>query len=228
MKKLGIGRRPKQESFFKTNWKHALSHGGSLRNKRAGRGARPLSTKCSHHIVFKIHKDRLRSRSLRSNQAFTLSNLIIKKYAKHFGVKIEQLSIQNDHIHALIRTTRRSHFHHFFRVVAGQMAQRFGLEGLLSPSVYHQQAPQSSQAPRASRCVPTLPDTPMTDTPEKSTKVKSLWKYRPFSRIIRGWRSYKIVRDYIQLNEKEILGQIRYQKERLRGLSSGEWAVLWD
>ncbi|MEK6628147.1 MAG: transposase [Bdellovibrionota bacterium] len=55
---------------------------------------------------------------------------IIEKFAKHFAVKVEQLSVQNDHIHLLIRTSRRKHYHHFFRVVAGQIAQSFTKEGL--------------------------------------------------------------------------------------------------
>ncbi len=60
----------------------------------------------------------------------------------------------------------------------------------------------------------------MIDTPK-------LWKYRPFSRVVKGWKSYKIVRNYIQLNEKEVLGKIKYQKNRLRGLSTADWQILW-
>ena len=127
----------KQYSFLNTDWKHALAHGGTLRNKSAGRGSRPLSTKCALHIVFKVRKSRLRSQSLRSAQNFALINQIVKKYAKYFTIKVEQLSIQNDHIHALIRTTRRSHFQHFFRVVAGQIAQRFQKEGLLMTGLFY-------------------------------------------------------------------------------------------
>ncbi len=61
-------------------------------------------------------------------------------------------------------------------------------------------------------------------TREKLTK---LWKYRPFTRVVKSYRAYKTVRDYIQLNEKEAIGEIRYQKRRLKGLSSSEWEVLW-
>lgn len=126
MKKLGIGHRSKiknkktqQGSFFKINWNHRFTHGGVLRHQ-----------------------------SLRQAMCFTLINQIIKKYAKRFNVKIEQISIQNDHIHALIRTARRSEYLYFFRVVAGQIAQCFEKEGLL-----------------------------------KSFK---LWKFRPFTRVIKG------------------------------------------
>jgi hypothetical protein len=50
---------------------------------------------------------------------------------------------------------------------------------------------------------------------------------RPFSRVIKGWKAYRIVKDYIQLNIKEALGEIRYNKRRLKGLSTSEWDILW-
>ena len=127
----------------------------------------------------------LRQKSLRAPQSFKLILEIIEKYAKHFAVKIEQRSVQKDHIHLLIRTSRRKHYHHFFKVVAGQIAQRFEKAGLLA------------------------------NKNKKVTHTPKLWKYRPFSRVVRGWKSYTEARDYIQLNEKEALGAIKYQKRRL-------------
>lgn len=199
---MGIGhQKSKQSSFFHSNWKHQLSYGGALRKKKLGRGQRPLSTKEPIHVVFKTERLCLRYKSLRAPQSFKLVLKIIEKYAKHFAIKIEQLSVQHDHLHLLIRTSRRRHFHYFFRVVAGQIAQSFEKEGLLVV---------------------------MTHTPQAAFKsAKRLWKYRPFSRVVRGWRAYKTARDYIQLNEQEVLGKIRYQKNRLRGLSSADWQILW-
>lgn len=208
MKKNGIGhdsrsrfvkyKKEKQISFFKTDWKHNLSYGGLLRNLRGGRGQRPVSSKEPLHVVFKINVHRLRHRSLRSARGHSIAIQVIKKYSAYFAVNVEQLSIQNDHIHILVRTSRRSQFHHFFRVVAGQIAQRFEKEGLF-------------------RCV-------VTDTQQNDLK---LWKYRPFSRVVRGWKAYKTVRNYIQLNEKEVRGELPYRKQRLRGLSTNDWEDLW-
>jgi putative transposase len=155
-----MGHRQQQQSLFKTNWSHRFSHGGVLRQKKLGRGQRPLSCKEPLHLVFKVDRLRLRHRSLRSNQSFSLILHIIKRYSLRFQVKIEQLSVQGDHIHILLRAPRRSRYHFFFRVV-------------------------------------------------------------------REWRAYRIVRDYIQLNEKEICGKIPYQKARLRGLSNQDWQWLW-
>lgn len=200
---MGIGHHyhKRQSSFFSSSGVHRFSHGGELRKKKLGRGRRPLSAKEPMHAVFKVARVCLRQKSLRAPQSYKVVLKIIEKYAKHFAVKIEQLSVQNDHIHLLIRSSRHKHYHHFFRVVAGQIAQQFEKEGLLTNSK-------------------------MTDTLQHAGQVASLWKYRPFSRCVRGWKAYKTVRNYIRLNEKEALGQIKYQKKRLKGLSTADWQLL--
>lgn len=204
-------------AFAHSKSEHRFSHGGTLFQKRSGRKERPLSSREPLHLVFKARKERLKSGSLRSPQNFRLIREILNQYAKKFFVKVEQFSIQGDHIHLLIRTRRRSSFQFFFRVVAGQIAQRFEQDGhLISSRVLDSR----NENPKGSR----LKDRMANDTPHHGTR---LWMHRPFSRVLRGWRAYKIVRDYIQLNEKEILGQIPYRKERLRGLSSSDWEILW-
>ncbi len=180
----------KQFDFQKIPWKYRYSHGGQLRNSRAGRGARTLSSKAPIHLVLKANKHCLRSGFRTYKRYFLIQNLL-DKYSRKFFIKIEQVSIQNDHLHLLIRASKRAQLQNFFRVFSGQVAQRLNQEGLLS----------------------------VTDTP--------LWKYRPFTRVIKGWKAYKIVRNYVQLNEQEALGKISYQKLRLKGLSSAEWELLW-
>ncbi len=226
---MGIGHAQKnkfhkQFSFFKTDWKHHYTHGGILRNKRKGRKLRALSCSEPLHVVFKINKSRLKSKSLRTSHAFNLSNKIIQHYAKYFFVKIEQVSIQNDHIHLLVRTSRRSLFHHFFRVVAGQIAQCFEKTGLLVVT----------DTPKKRGTKTRTADRPATETAEETAEhlvgkvAAHFWKYRPFSRVVRGYKAYRVVRDYIQLNEKEALGELRYSIKRLRGLSSADWSLLWS
>jgi putative transposase len=181
----------KQTKFFKTNWRHETQAGGVLRNKRAGRGRRPLSTRRPLHVVFKLNRQ-AHQRGLRHPATYTLVRSAIQQYARRFFVKIEHVSIQGDHIHLLIRTSKRSLFHYFFRVLAGQIAQRV---------------------------------TGTSSTPRKGPKF---WKYRPFSRVIEGWKAFLRARDYIQLNEKEARGEIPYRKERLKGLSEREIEELWE
>ncbi len=198
-----------QTQFQMASGKQSLKHGGEYRKKRSGRGQRPLSCKESLHVVFKINRIVLKTQSFRTHQNFKLSRQIIQKYADRFFVKIEQISIQGDHIHCLVRTTRRSFFHHFFRVASGQVAQQFEKTDKL-------------------RIVTDTPNrTPTTQNNTVKRKLK-LWMYRPFTRVVRGYKDYKNVRNYIQLNEKEALGEIIYKKDRLRGLSMAEWEVLWS
>lgn len=208
--KRSEGLRSIQTQFHLASQPNHLRHGGVLRQKRHGRGRRSLSCKHSLHVVFKINKIVLRSQSLRTHQNFTLCREIIQKYANRFFVKIEQISIQGDHIHCLVRTNRRSFFHHFFRVVAGQIAQQFEKTDKLREVI-----------DARGKGIGIVTDT------QKSRRKLGLWKYRPFSRVVRGYKAYKIARDYIQLNEKEALGEIPYRKNRLRGLSPAEWVVLW-
>lgn len=173
----------KQQSFLKAHWDHRFCHGGSLRRKRRGRGQRPLSTKDPLHVVFKIDIAKF-PRGLRNPVTHTLINQLIRKYAKRFFVKVEQCSVQRDHIHLLIRCPKRSFFHHFFRVVAGQISQT------------------------------------VTDT-------QKLWGERPWSRVIKGYKSYLIARNYVRLNEKEARGEIPYSRRRLKGLTFEQIKSLW-
>ncbi len=131
------------------------------------------------------------------------------RYAQKFFVKIEQISIQNDHVHFLIRASRRTNYQSFFRVATGQIAQQFQKNGLLNFTLDLNQKKK------------------VTDAPKTRKKSKKLWKYRPFTRVIRSWKAYKTVVSYVRLNEQEALGNIPYRKLRLKGLSAGEWEILW-
>jgi REP element-mobilizing transposase RayT len=205
-----------QFSQNKIHWKHRYSHGGVLRQKRAGRGVRPLSSRESLHLVFKANRSSIRG-GFRLARRFAVIHQILQQYQSRFYIKVSQISIQGDHLHLLIRTSRRSNYQSFFRVVSGQIAQRFEKEGLLSFSTQATGTPKSLKQRSKSKSV--------TGTLQKKQK---LWKHRPFTRVVRGWRAYRLVREYIQLNEKEALGMIPYRKERLKGLSSREWQLLWS
>lgn len=205
---MGIGH-GFQQNLFKTRWQHRFSHGGELRKCRRGRGQRPLSSREPLHLVFKIDRRRLYFRSLRAPKSYSMIHFIFRKYSHRFRVGIEQISIQGDHLHLLIRASRRSQFQSFFRVTAGQIAQIFEGQGWICNRVT---------------------DTPRSGSGSRSGVVRGtgLWKHRPFSRVVRGFRAYQTVRNYIQLNEQEALGRIPYQKNRLRGLSERDWAILWS
>ena len=56
-----------------------------------GRKTEPL------HVVFKIERSRLRSRSLRTPRSYALITEIIKTYSHKFFVKIDQISVQGEY-----------------------------------------------------------------------------------------------------------------------------------
>lgn len=179
-----------QQQFGKTHWQFRYNHGGVLRKKRRGRGARPLATKAPVHLVLKVDRAKI-VKGFRSPLGFKICQTVIQTYASRFYVKIEQLAICGDHIHLLVRLSKRSLAQSFLRVVAGQIAQGFKNNGFW-----------------------------VTDT-------QRIWKFRPFTRVIQGWKPYLITKDYVRLNAKEATGEIKYSKQRLKGLSSSEWEILW-
>jgi putative transposase len=194
---MGHQNRQQKFSFEKINSRHRYAYGGILRKLKLGRGQRPLSTKDPLHLVFKAHRSVLRENTFRGYRSFPILNRTIKKYAAKFYVKIEQVGIEADHIHLLVRCSQRSQYHAFFRVCAGQIAQVFQKDGLLK----------------------------VTDTP---TKKQKLWKFRPFTRVVKSARGFFTAKNYVRLNEKEGSGQIPYRKLRLKGLSTSDWKILWS
>lgn len=214
---LASHNKAKQFNLIQNNWRFHHSHGGILRRKRMGRGARPLSTKDPIHLVLKLNRQVLR-RGLRSPLGFKICNEVIQKYSKKFYVKIEQTAINQDHIHLLVRLSKRSLGIDFFRVVTGQIAQQFWKNGFVTIQDLNNRkmVTDTQSSLQSQRLLSRI-----------STGKIKIWLHRPFTRVIKGWRAYQIVRNYIQLNLKEANREIPYKKLRLKGLSSYEWQLLW-
>jgi putative transposase len=51
---------------------------------------------------------------------------------------------------------------------------------------------------------------------------KKFWDFRPFSRVVFGWRGYTIAKDYVILNQLEALEILPKRKGRLRDILPGE------
>lgn len=168
-----------------------LSHGGILRKSRHGRGRRPLSSRDSIHIVFKVNVRAL-PRGLRHPATFATLHRVNLRYAKRFKISVEQIAVERDHVHILAHAGSRAQFQAYFRVVSGQFAQI------------------------------------VTDTFKRRQCGVRVWKYRPYTRVVRGDRDQRTVRNYIRLNELEASGKIAYRKERLRGISESDLLRLWN
>ncbi len=68
---------------------------------------------------------------LRALKIQKIIKFLFQKYAKNFFVRIDQITIQHDHIHVIVRSPRRFYFQSFFEVIAGQIAHVFQKQGLL-------------------------------------------------------------------------------------------------
>ena len=208
----------KQLIFKTTSWKHRFSHGGELRKLRAGRKARSLSSKDPIHLVMKANRETIRG-GFRSYKRYFLIQKLVRIYSKRFFIKIEQVSIQGDHVHLLIRISRRSLCHSFLRVLSGQIAQQFQDQGL---TAFNAVEKKDKYLPKSTSL---KEEKAVTDTPKHRSRMR-LWKYRPFTQVVKGYRAYRTVRDYISLNEAEALGVISYLETRLRGLPENQLQAL--
>lgn len=108
-----------QTKFFKDEPK---SYGGELLKKRKGRrGARPLDTKNSMHLV-------MRSRHAKGPWSFKRSensrkiSLILRKFAVKYGVRILSVANVGNHLHLHIQLTTRFGYKPFIRAITAAIA----------------------------------------------------------------------------------------------------------
>ncbi len=107
--------------------KSQLSHGGSLAlGKR--KTARPLSFKCTIHLVLKTscHSQILRHRSS--------VEVIVNRFSKRFGIRVYQLAVHTDHVHIHVKLNNRILYCRWIRAITSQLAcQIKGVKWSLRP-----------------------------------------------------------------------------------------------
>jgi REP element-mobilizing transposase RayT len=99
--------------------KTKLIHGGDQAlGKR--KSERPLRMNKPIHIVLRAKRSGLKAKE-RSIQK------ILKTYADKFNIKIYQASINSNHIHLVVVTTRRVSFQNYLRSITGLIARHMGI-----------------------------------------------------------------------------------------------------
>ncbi len=183
--------KPKQGTFFK---KQKRAHGGSLAENKK-RESRPLNPKLSHHITLKSHLA-YGVRSLFKHQKMIHS--LIHKTAKHFNIKVYEVSVNSNHLHLLIKGPNRIAIQNFFRVLAGHSAQRILKDYPLIIGT-------KGGAPQATLTQP--------KKPKKACKKnqRKFWSYLIYSRIVTWGREFQTVARYIQKNILESMQIIAYE-----------------
>lgn len=102
------------------------AHGGNLRCFRRGRGARPLSSRTSMHLV-------LRSTQATGARAFNTPgnrarvNRILVRFAAKHGLKIRHpIGNAGNHLHLHIQMNHRRSYYRFIRAVTSAIATSIG------------------------------------------------------------------------------------------------------
>ena len=155
--------------------KKELRFGGSLLKNSHAKTERPLATKTPIHLVLRSsHAYRSRSFLYRKNRHQIPK--IIKKTAKKFSIRVDDIANVGNHIHLVIRihagnlTAGRIQFNKFIRAVTGLIARAV-----------------------------------LNIRRDRSVGVR-FWDQRPFTRIVESWRGIRIIKNYIKKNLMESWG----------------------
>jgi putative transposase len=163
--------------------KQSKSYGGILLNKRKNRTyARPISTSRSMHLVLRSSKA-VKDKSFKTPKNKKLILQIFTKFSIKYGLQIISLANVGTHLHLHIKVAKRAGYLRFIRAVTAAIAM--GVSGRNRWTV----------------------------GPAKNGKraKEKFWDYRPFTRIIEGFRALLHLRDYVQINQLEGLGLSRLQ-----------------
>jgi len=97
------------------------SHGGILRNRRKGRGARPISARDSMHVVLRSSKAKGEWSFKRKENSKKIDR-ILKKFAKKHCVGIKQVANVGNHLHMDIQLAHRRSYKPFIRAITSAIA----------------------------------------------------------------------------------------------------------
>lgn len=108
----------KQMSFGGNAFKQKLCFGGQLLKGNA-REARPIDTKLPLHVVLRSHG----KVSLRSPSLYRHVSEMVERTAKTYGVRIYEWANVGNHLHLLVRVTKRQLWSAFIRALTGKIAR---------------------------------------------------------------------------------------------------------
>lgn len=175
--------------------KENSAYGGELLKTREGRSKpRPLDTKNTMHLV-------LRSSRARGHWSFKRSRnqskifRILYRFAAKYGIKIIAIANVGNHLHLHLKLSNRYTYTPFIRAITSSIV--IAITG-------NKRWWSKSEGASA----------------QKYLKIgKTFWDYRPYTRVVIGFRAVLRLRDYIKINELEGFG---YKKDQARFLIAWE------
>jgi putative transposase len=170
--------------------KYQNAYGGELRNTRKGRsGPRALSTKDTMHLV-------LRSSLAQGPWSFRRNDgkikATVKKFTHKYGVKLISLANAGNHLHMQIQITNRHTYRAFITALTSTLA--------LVVTGASFKCSMKDRAKDLGIAVGNI-----------QKKILRFWDYRPFTRIVRGYKALLNLKDYIEINRLEVRGYDRNQ-----------------
>jgi hypothetical protein len=176
-------------------FKKQLSFGGSLLKLSHAKVSRPLSSKQALHVVLRSDFAQGTHSLLRHERV--IRNMLLKQGRRH-GVKLYRVANAGNHLHLLVRFTKRRGLQNFLRGSCGLIARKvLGAERgrakkwdtYLAPGKSLESSPQKSQLNK-----PVIP------------QGQRFWSQRPFTRIVSWGKDFNSVLAYVKLNSLEALG----------------------
>lgn len=116
-----------QQKFGMQNFKIAKAYGGRLRNKAKNRGARPLCTKRSIHVVLWSSQAKGQKSFIRKENRILLVKTL-EQTAQRFGVKIYRIGNAGNHLHLIVKLTNRFLYAGFIRALTGALALKLKIK----------------------------------------------------------------------------------------------------
>jgi putative transposase len=185
----------KQLSFIRPQAK--FFGGALLQSKR--KSQRPLTAKDSIHFVLRSEWAKGRNSFLVAKNR-TVIGRILDHFAKKFGVRIYQKSINSNHIHLLLKITNRTLYRAFIKSISGQIASHVMEQQSFILFQKQQQFQERGDGPPKSKF--------------ERGKQQCFWQFRPFSRIVNWGRDFKICTMYLKQNVLEAFGFVQYNVRR--------------
>lgn len=195
-------RRPKQFSLFE---RQSLSYGGELMKKRKGRsGPRPLSTRDPIHLV-------LRSSQAKGSWSFRLPknrrriHAIVKRLCTKYSIKLRSYANVGNHLHFEILLSLLQTYAAFIRELTGAIAVIVTGASRWNKGAGAQVAGDQSDCRRIVNRIQIGTDQSVKPVGQKL----KFWDYRPFTRLVQGYRARQRLRNYIEVNRWEGFGASR-------------------
>lgn len=160
--------------------KEPNAYGGELLRKRKGRiRARPLATKHTMHLVMRSSRA-TGEWSFRRTKHRRNIDAILTKFSRKYAVKVHSFANVGNHLHLHIQLGYRAGYKPFIRATTAAIAMAVTGRNRWTKKFA-----------------------------SPSLRKFKFWDYRPYSRVVLGFKALLGLRDYIRINQLEGFGYDR-------------------